>query len=315
MKIAFPTPAGQNPLWPEFTASTAFAGYEWARPLMPAAKFPRTVERVDGLIALKDRFDVFVFDAYGVLNVGAEPIPGALACVDALRAAGKTCLVATNAASLEADAAFAKFAKLGFNFPRTHIASSRQAAEEAVTPMADGKCVAVLGLDAGEAGALPFPAVYPGDNATLYEEADIFLFLSNLRWSAHRQAMLEQSLEKKNRPVIIANPDIIAPQERGMSTEPGYFGYRLAGLGLGTVQFHGKPFPSIYDLVRRNHPAAKNAARVCMIGDTLHTDVLGGASQGWGTVLVTGYGLFKGERVERYINASGIVPDFIVQGI
>lgn len=312
MTIAFPTPAGQNPLWPEFNASGAFAGYEWARPLMPKPEFPGHFERAEGLLALQDRFDVFVFDAYGVLNVGAAPIPGALACVEALRAAGKTCVVATNAASLDAEAAIAKFAKLGFHFPGTHIASSRQAAEEAILPAADGKCVAVLGLDAGEAGALPFPVIHPGDEMALYDQAEIFLFLSNLRWSAQRQAMLEQSLQKKSRPVIIGNPDIIAPQEHGMSTEPGYFGYRLASLGLGTVQFHGKPFPSIYERVRRNHPAAKNAARVCMIGDTLHTDVLGGASQGWGTVLVTEHGLFKGVPVEPYIHACGIVPDFII---
>lgn len=315
MKIAFPIDAGQNPLSPEFTAAGAFAGYEWARPLMPKPAFPEKSVSVDGLLALQDRFDVYVFDAYGVLNVGAKPVPGALACVEALRKAGKTCVVATNAASLDADAAFAKFAKLGYHFPRTHIASSRQAAEEAIMPLAAGACIAVLGLDDGEAGHLPFPAICPGDARALYDEADVFLFLSNLRWSADRQAMLEQSLRRKSRPVIIGNPDIIAPQEHGMSTEPGYFGYRLASLGLATVAFHGKPFPSIYDLVRRNHPAAHNAARVCMIGDTLHTDVLGGASQGWGTVLVTAHGLFKGEAVSPYIQSSGIVPNYIMQSI
>lgn len=312
MKSTFPVPAGENPFWPKFAAGGAFSAYEWARHLMPKPTFPTRSEQADGLYELKDRFDVFVFDAYGVLNVGAQPIPGALACVEALRAAGKTCVVATNAASLDAQAAHAKFSKLGFHFPHSHIASSRQAAEEAIAPLAQAQTIAVLGLDAEEAGALPFPALYPGDDEEMLDRAGAFLFLSNLRWSAERQAKLEQSLRRKSRPVIIGNPDIIAPQEIGMSTEPGYFGYRLASLGLGTVHFHGKPFPSIYDLVRRNHPAAAQGSRVCMIGDTLHTDVLGAAAQGWGTVLVTDHGLFRGQAVETYIRASGIVPDFII---
>lgn len=315
MKNPLPTPSGQDPLWPTFTAGDAFSAYEWARPLMPKANFAHKMQYADGLMALQDHFDIFVFDAYGVLNVGAQAIPGALTCVDALRDAGKTCIVATNAASLDSDAAFAKFQKLGFDFPKTHIASSRQAAEEATIRLVpDGK-IGILGLSVEETGALPFEAFHPDDDAALFDAADAFLFLSNLRWSADRQAALEETLRRRKRPVIIGNPDIIAPQEHGMSTEPGYFGYRLASLGLGNVHFHGKPFPSIYDLVRRKHATAERAAKVCMIGDTLHTDVLGAAAQGWGTILVTEHGLFKGEAVEPFIEASGIVPHFIIPSI
>ena len=53
--------------------------------------------------------------------------------------------------------------------------------------------------------------------------------------------------------------------------------------------------------------------RVAMVGDTLHTDTLGGAAAGCGTVLVTHHGLFKGHDVAPYISRSGIVPDIIVK--
>jgi ribonucleotide monophosphatase NagD (HAD superfamily) len=49
-----------------------------------------------------------------------------------------------------------------------------------------------------------------------------------------------------------------------------------------------------------------------MVGDTLHTDILGGAQAGWKTVLVTDHGLLRGENVEQAIARSGIVPDYIV---
>jgi len=52
--------------------------------------------------------------------------------------------------------------------------------------------------------------------------------------------------------------------------------------------------------------------RLAMVGDTLHTDVLGGAAAGCRSVLVTGHGLFAGMAVAPLIAQSGLVPDFIV---
>lgn len=307
--------AGENPLYPSFTAETAFAAYEHVRRFLPTARFPKKAERVADLGVLADRFDVFVFDAFGVLNVGSKAIPGAVERVDALRSRGKTCLVVTNAASYDREASFEKFRRLGFPFAHEEIATSRQAAEEAVKAMGGGDGWAVLGLDAAEGGTLPFQAVFPGEDERGFDDAEGFLFLSISRWSARRQAMLERSLERRPRPVVIGNADIIAPREDGLSTEPGYFGYRLISLGLGEVTFHGKPFPSVYELLRRRHPAIADGTRVVMIGDTLHTDVVGGAAQGWSSVLVSDHGLFRGVDVNGPIARSGIVPDYIVPNI
>jgi ribonucleotide monophosphatase NagD (HAD superfamily) len=49
-----------------------------------------------------------------------------------------------------------------------------------------------------------------------------------------------------------------------------------------------------------------------MVGDTLHTDILGGAAYGVKTALVTGHGLFANHNVTPYIAKSGIVPDYIM---
>ena len=309
-----PLAPGEDPHYPSFGSDEAFAAYEKVRRHLPAARFAGTCEPAADLGELADRFDVFVFDAFGVLNVGDTPIPGAVERVRSLRAAGKTCVIITNAASYDRAASFAKFQRLGFDFPATDIATSRQAAEEAALALDANDRWAVLGLDRAETGLLPFSPFDAGDDPALFDAAEGFLFLSNLRWTAARQRMLEESLARRSRPVVIGNPDIIAPREIGLSTEPGYFGYRLAELGLGAVSFHGKPFPSVYDLVRRYHPVT-SAGRVCMIGDTLHTDVLGGAAQGWGTVLVTGHGLFRGADYMARIRESGIVPDYIIPEI
>ncbi|MEL6751683.1 MAG: HAD hydrolase-like protein, partial [Pseudomonadota bacterium] len=105
------------------------------------------------------------------------------------------------------------------------------------------------------------------------------------------------------------------PLEDGFSTESGFVAHRVADLLGGHIEFHGKPFPSVFELVRRRLPQTQEPRRICMIGDTLHTDVLGGAQAGWSTVLVSDHGLFRGHDVGPYIEKSGIVPDWIVPSI
>jgi len=52
-----------------------------------------------------------------------------------------------------------------------------------------------------------------------------------------------------------------------------------------------------------------------MVGDTLHTDILGGAAVGCRTVLVTDWGVLKGFDIDEAISRAGIVPDFMMPSI
>lgn len=305
------SPAGDQ--LPRFDQRSAFAAYERARVHFPAAAFPNAAMAVPDLGALEDHYDVFVFDAFGVLNVGERAIPGAAARIEALKAAGKTCLILSNAASYDAAAAHSKFLRLGFSFESNAIVTSRQAALEKNDghPVQNGW--AVLGLNEDEAGALPFTPGFPRTDAD-FDDAPGFLFLSTLRWNLSLQERLEASLLRRPRSVVIANPDIIAPRETGLSTEPGYFGYRLAERGFGSIAFHGKPFASIYGLVERRFRFPRQT-RICMIGDTLHTDILGAGAAGWGTVLATANGMLTGMDIGEAIARSGIVPHHVLPAI
>ena len=55
--------------------------------------------------------------------------------------------------------------------------------------------------------------------------------------------------------------------------------------------------------------------RVLMVGDSLHTDVLGGAAAGVHTALVTSFGLFRTCDVQDLIRRSGIVPYHVVASL
>jgi ribonucleotide monophosphatase NagD (HAD superfamily) len=52
-----------------------------------------------------------------------------------------------------------------------------------------------------------------------------------------------------------------------------------------------------------------------MLGDTLHTDILGAAAAGMSTALVTGHGVLAGMDVDACIAESGIRPDYILPEI
>ena len=49
-----------------------------------------------------------------------------------------------------------------------------------------------------------------------------------------------------------------------------------------------------------------------MVGDSLHTDILGGQAAKLKTALVAGYGFFAGHDVDTPIEVSGIQPDYIL---
>ena len=99
-----------------------------------------------------------------------------------------------------------------------------------------------------------------------------------------------------------------------MSLEPGYYGHKLGSELKIQAKFFGKPFKNIYDLAFSRLPNI-DPSRVVMVGDTLHTDVLGGAACGVKTALVTDHGLFSGYDYKKFIEQTQIVPDFIIPTI
>ena len=131
-----------------------------------------------------------------------------------------------------------------------------------------------------------------------------------------RQSFLRAALSERLRPVVVANPDLVAPQEYGLSIEPGYYAHELMDRFPDLdISFHGKPFPSVYDRVEALLGNGTPRNRIVMMGDTLHTDILGANMRGWGSVLVTGHGFLKGQDVEAAIRQSGIVPDWLIPSI
>ena len=152
------------------------------------------------------------------------------------------------------------------------------------------------------------------NDASVYDAASGFLLLSTLEWTDDQQILLEESITKAPRPVLVGNPDIVAPRGRYLSLEPGYYAHKLGSELKIQAKFFGKPFANIYDLAFNRVPNI-DPSRVVMVGDTLHTDILGGAAYGIKTALVTDHGLFSGYDYKKFIEQTQIVPDFIMPAI
>ena len=245
----------------------------------------------------------FVFDAFGVLNVGETLIAGADKRLDQLRAMGCEIRILTNAASYDRTGAVTKFERLGLAIQDHEIITSRDATLNALKPCTWG----IAAAPEDELADIDFDYIRLGDDPPAYDSVDGLLLLSSSGWTSLRQNLLEASVSTFNRPVMVANADLAAPRDGGFSLEPGYFGHQLIDTGATEVRFFGKPFPEVYELVEASLPGFA-PGNIVMCGDTLHTDILGAASRAWQTVLVTQDGLFAGHSTDQFCHLANLHP-------
>ena len=291
-------------------ADWAFAQYEKIREALPAATFPERSIQISNIGEVADQIDVFLLDAFGVLNVGDTVIAGAPERVAALQAAGKQVFVVTNGASLPPEVSLAKYKKFGFNFKQSDVIASRDALSVGLMGRPE-KLWGVMALKQSKLEDFPVPCVGLGLDPLIYDQVEGFILLGSAPWTEAHQDMMISSLKRNPRPVLVGNPDIVAPRETGLSLEPGWYAHDLAHRTGIKPEFFGKPCTNVYDLALAKIDPSIPRDRIAMVGDTLHTDVLGGAAIGVKSILITDYGLFAGKEVGGYIKDSGIVPDWI----
>ena len=306
--------------------------YQALRPFMPAGRKgeARTASR---LIDILDEFDGLVLDGYGVINVGDDQIDGIAALLDAAARRGKPVLVLTNGGSFSVENTWKKYQNWQLPIAREDVISSR----DALFPLAGKHLakptdVAKVGCFGRNIEALTGDHILAyGRDDDFWQQADEFVFLGALDWQENDQADFEGAMITYPRRVHIANPDVAAPQADGrLSSEPGYWTARMmqaaANQGVEVdVRWYGKPYGPAFNLALArmqirlsnflsrslDHPF--DARRIAMVGDSLHTDILGGAAAGMTTVLITDHGLFRGEDALPFCVSCGLLPDWIVK--
>ena len=281
-------------------------------------------ELISGMAPLAGQYDAFVVDLWGTLHNGIEPLPGALDCLERLKAAGKTVALLSNA-PFRIEAVVSVIDRIGV--PRElydHVLSSGEMAWRAVAERSDpwhaalGRRAVFIGNDRHRS-TLDNPFI---DEVDAMGEAD-FVLCTGPRsptdtvddYAAELAAAADRAL-----PMVCANPDreVIRGEVREICA--GAIAEQYETEFAGDVAWHGKPFPSVFDEVLRmldNPPRA----RVLMVGDGIHTDIAGAAAAAIDAYLVCGglhalaLGIIPGDdpdaaALEAFLTEHGQAPRF-----
>lgn len=293
------------------TFDDAWRVYIEAAPRLPAAPPPVRPARVSGLVEAVERggHRLVVFDAYGVLHTGDEGIPQALAAFAEVRRRGVPVCVVTNDVTHEPEQVAAGLARRGFDFAAEEVVSGRSLLPGILESFGGGQGFGVVASHPED-----IVARFPGlrnlpDDAAAYDDAEGFLFVDTNFWTDAHPALLEDSLHRRPRPLIVCNPDVGCPFRGGISAEPGYYAHRIAARSGVEPVFLGKPFPAVYQRVLDRFPDIPPSAML-MVGDSPHTDVLGARGVGMDCLLVE-CGFLAGRDALAAFAESGLWPDYL----
>lgn len=294
--------------------ATALAAYEAVRHRLPSPVPPAAApQRKASLAELADRFDVFLLDAFGVLNIGETAIPGVTARIDDLTLAGKRVMVVSNAAGFPHAKLMEKYARLGYRFSPDDVITSRATLMAAIRTEPPRRWGLMATRTAGLGELAELETTYLEEESEPYDAVDGFLLIGSAAWTEERQSLLVAALKDRPRPVWVGNPDIVAPRETGFSIEPGHFAHRLADETGVAPAFFGKPFANIFDLALRRLGGETANERIVMVGDSLHTDILGAQAAGIASALIADFGFFAGQDAPGAIARTGICPDYVLE--
>ncbi len=233
---------------------------------------------------LSEKYQVLLFDAYGVLVRHGAAIRGAAEAIDFLNRSQKPYYILTNDSSKSAERSSEYYRRLGVMVPADNIISSGRliadyferhnlrgarclvigtADSRSYVREAGGEIVALSDSESAEVIVLcddEFDGVYPALNTLLNAIAG--------------------KMEKGERlSLLLANPDLIYPcGETGIALAVG----SIAGMLEQALEVRfpgtapkfcrlGKPFPEIFEFAR----SLSGTMNMVMIGDQLSTDILG----------------------------------------
>lgn len=301
---------------PATDAWALLQAYEAQRPLWPRLPSLHHEPRwLTGVEELLPQAEALLLDAFGVLNVGTQALPGAAEALQRLRRAGVPWRIVSNAAGVPKAELVARYQALGFELEACDVVTSRDVTAAALADTPRTWRWAVIAPADAALDDLPLAHARPCRDGSLRDEDDAVLFLSAHGWEGAAQQRLEEGLRRQPRPLWVANPDLISPWQGRWVREPGGWCAGLEARTGAAVQRLGKPYAGIFELALATLPPGTRRQRVWMLGDTLHTDVLGALAAGLRAALVTGKGASAGLDVARAAALTGIVPHAVLPAL
>lgn len=273
-------------------------------------------------ISVAEKFKAVFLDSYGVLKNYNGLIDGVQETIDHLRGKGIAIRILTNDASRSQQQQAESFVRLGLKGIDTHeiVTSGMMARQYLQQKILEGK-IGYLGTENSAEYILQSGLEHvPVRDVDLNNIDDIaaFVFLDDegFDWNEDINKTVNL-LRRKNLPVIVANSDKLYPVSKNdVAVATGGIAKLVENM-LGKKFIHfGKPdsqmFMYAYDELNLYGSFSKH--EILMVGDTLHTDILGGNKFGLKTTLVLS-GNTSEIDADLHINSTGIIPDFICRSI
>ncbi len=269
-----------------------------------------------------NNYAVVFLDSYGVVKNHRGLIDGVPETIEEIRHQNKPLRILTNDASRSQSQQAEGFHRLGLTSIREEeIITSGMMARQFLTLKKPQGLIAYLGtmaaskyiLDAG-LSTIPMCEVNVDNMGAI--EAMVFLDDEGFDWNEDINNTLNL-LRHRNIPTIVANSDSIYPVSKNdVSIATGGIA-KLVEIVLGREFIHfGKPDSQMfmYAFEHVNQGGQYRRSDILMVGDTLHTDILGGNKFGLATVLVLS-GNTRGDKYDLMIKSSGIIPDYVCTSI
>ncbi|KAL0918894.1 hypothetical protein M5K25_010941 [Dendrobium thyrsiflorum] len=255
---------------------------------------------LNGIRALAEsgRFKGWLLDQFGVLHDGKKPYPGAISTLENLANHGARMVVISNS-SRRASITIEKLKDLGFD-PSLFLGAltsgelTHQYLERRDDPwfFELGRCCIHMTWCDRVAISLDGLGLQVVNRV---DEADFILAHGTEALglpSGDSQPMSLEELEKilelcskRKIPMVVANPDFVTVEARGLRVMPGTLAEKYEKLG-GEVKWTGKPDKVIYKSALTM--AGLDSHDCVAVGDSLHHDIKGANNAGIESVFITG---------------------------
>jgi HAD superfamily hydrolase (TIGR01459 family) len=136
---------------------------------------------------------------------------------------------------------------------------------------------------------------------------------------------LLSALQRRNLPLICANPDLVVHIGSDLSYCAGILAEAYAKLGGEVIQA-GKPYSPIYEKAFAALGGPCDRAKILVIGDAMHTDIKGGHLQGLASLFVSdgihsaalhggGQGQLNETNFAQLLETYGVAPTAVIKAL
>ena len=282
-----------------------------------------SIEYINGIARVAERYDAFLVDVWGVLHDSAKVYPGAVECLGRLKSRGKRVILLSNAArrTYVLEKEFSTFGITRDLYDQIissgELTWSRFKAGNDPALQQLGRKYYLFGSEKyGLTDDLPLSQVPDPRSADFLLTIGV---IGNPSSTEVEEPLLREAAARKLM-MVCANPDKQVVRDGVMGIAAGAVAARYEELG-GKVIYYGKPHYEVYQrCFKVLHDIAKD--RIVAVGDALKTDIAGANGNGLDSVLVA-TGIhgddLKGipddfEGLERICNREQQRPTFVIKG-